>query len=267
MEVSNLSQSLDRALHLLRLLAFTFHGQNTSLKDLSDRANLSPSTAYRLLTTMMQHSMVSQDPDSRMYRLGPDLIAMGMVVRQNLNLRQVALTVMRELTQITGEDSYLAVPDQNDGYFTEVVEGSNPLKIVESIGSRVPLHCGAIRKVLLAHMGEAFIDQYLSRELARFSKSTVVDPADLRMQLADIRTRGYAVTRGEYIPGAVGIGAVVRDHTGQAVASVGIIAPEVRFKADSLKRCVRAVRQAAADISLRIGYVQPLSEAGSANGL
>ena len=101
------------------------------------------------------------------------------------------------------------------------------------------MHCGAIRKVLLAWQTPTFIDEYFRTIIIHDQAFPHVRPDDLREELKKIRQDGYAITRGEYVNDAVGIGAPVFNSEGELAGSIGIIAPEIRIDERTLSQAVR----------------------------
>lgn len=116
----------------------------------------------------------------------------------------------------------------------EKVDGPNHIKVVEEFGYEMYLHCGAIRKVLLAYQSPSFIEEYVNKIIEHDHAFPRVDAGDLRDELKKIRQSGYAITYGEYVNDAVGIGAPVFNSEGELAGSIGIIAPTIRLNSEEL---------------------------------
>ena len=117
------------------------------------------------------------------------------------------------------------------------------------------MHCGAIRKVLLAWQSPTFIDEYFRTIIIHDQAFPHVRPDDLREELKKIRQDGYAITRGEYVNDAVGIGAPVFNSEGELAGSIGIIAPEIRIGSPELLETQRDLVQFyASALSSDLGY-------------
>lgn len=138
--------------------------------------------------------------------------------------------------------------------FLERVSGRYPLKIVDPFGTEVPLHCGSLRKVLLANKSEDYIREYLSKELQVFTENTIHNPVILSKQLKKIKSDGFALTIGEYIEGAVGVAAPIRDKYSKVVASLGIIGPYSRLTEDKHSTLIHLVVKHARELSISLGY-------------
>lgn len=245
-------QSVTRTLELLKILGSK--QKKWAVAELSEISGLAPSTVHRLLMTLKEHRFVAQAPDSSLYYLGPALISLGMAANNYLDIRKSAMPIMEELAAKSEEDAYLAIADGSYGIFVERVPGPHPLKVVGPVLIRVPLHCGAIRKVLLANSSETFIAKFLEGNLDRYTENTIIDSRQLAGQLAQIKRDGFALTVSEYIKEAVGIGAPVYDHYGDVVASLGIIGPTMRITAEKYPDLIGQVKHYAQQLSFALGY-------------
>ena len=245
-------KSLKRALGLLYILGES--NKKCSLGEISQLSELPPSTVHRMLTTLKAERFVSQDEQSSLYYLGPSLVTLGLKASNYLDLREFALPIMEKLAEITGEDTYLAISNNGKGLFLERISGRHPLKIVDPFGTEVPLHCGALRKVLLANKTEDYIEDYLRKELEIYTKNTVHDPEILLKQLKKIRDDGFALTLGEYIKDAVGIAAPIKDKYSKVVASLGIIGPHTRLTKYKHADLIDSVVSHAMELSMALGY-------------
>ena len=201
-------QSLLRAMELLELLKEANH--KYSIAELSESTGLPPSTIHRILQTFCEKKYVIRDERSHTYRLGPALIPLGKAAAKGIRLQDAAHPILAALSASTQEDSYLIIPVGNKGLVIEKVDGPNHLKVVEEFGYEMYLHCGAIRKVLLAFQSPSFIDQYLNNIVIHDNAFPHVESEELRKELEQIRSCGYAITYGDYVNDAAGIGGDVR---------------------------------------------------------
>lgn len=246
-----MSSALRKALEVLMALSVEGTKEGLSVKQLSERTGFPPSTVHRFLQVFKEFGMVDQDEETKNYRLGPQLLRMGLQVRGLLDLREAALPVLKELTARTGEDSYLTVAQGKTGVFLERVEGSRPVKVIELVGKEMPLHRGAARKVLLSFMDDGFIGEYL-KEVEKGEEPP--GPEGLWEEIKKIRKRGYAVTRGDYLDYGFGIAAPVRDFSGAVKASIGIIGVREQLTDEELRHLVEEVKEAARKLSRKLGY-------------
>jgi DNA-binding IclR family transcriptional regulator len=126
------------------------------------------------------------------------------------------------------------------------------------VGQQLRLHAGASSKVLLAFLPGPEMEQILGCiELPSLAPHTITDRALLCAELAVIRQRGYATSFEETDLGAMGVAAPVYDHTGSAVAGVGIAAPLARIPRGRVADVAPLVVDAGRQLSARLGVPVP----------
>lgn len=234
--------------------AFTFQEQDLSLAELSRRLKVHRSTLHRLLLALCRYRLLEQNPRTRRFRLGLRLFELGNQAVAGVQLREVARPHLRELTAETGETSHLVVLDEGEALYLEKFESSNALRMPSRVGRRVPAHCTAVGKVLLAHLPEQELDGVLqARGLGRFTAHTLTTPQALKAELRRIRERGYAVDNEEIEEGLRCVGAPVRNYTGEVVGSVSIAGPSSRLTWERLPQLEERVMACAAAISRDLG--------------
>src|SRR3569833_255555 len=91
-------QVLERTFSLLDVLAE--HRDPVSLKEISERTGLHPSTAHRILNDLAAGRLVVR-PEAGSYRLGMRLLVLGNLLMARLDVRDAALAPMRELHKLT----------------------------------------------------------------------------------------------------------------------------------------------------------------------
>ena len=220
--------------------------RNFSIAELAEAMELPPSTVHRILQTFCEKKYVIRDDRSHTYRLGPALIPLGKAAARGIRLQDAAHSILTQLAKQTKEDAYLVIPVGNKGLVIEKVDGPSHLKVVEEFGYEGYMHCGAT---------PTFIDEYFRTIIIHDQAFPHVRPDDLREELKKIRQDGYAITRGEYVNDAVGIGAPVFNSEGELAGSIGIIAPEIRIDSPELLETQRDLVQFyASALSSDLGY-------------
>lgn len=247
-------QSLVRAMEVLEHLRRA--DKSCSLAELSQMSGLPSSTVHRILQTFCSANYVTRDAKTHLYRLGTALIPLGMAATRRLRLRDSAMPVLKDLMKMTKEDVFLIILSGYQGMVLEKIEGPNPLKVIERFGNEVDLHCGGSRRALLAFQSDDFVRDYIQKHLRSRGNFSPEDERRLVDGLRRIREEGVAISRGDYIPDAVGIGAPVFDMNGKAVASIGLIAPQSRTTRAQEEEFKVLVRQHATHLSSLLGFVQ-----------
>ena len=246
-------QSVTRSLLLLQTLGQAH--KKCSLTELCETTNLAPSTIHRLLLTLKESRFISQDPASAKYFLGPALITLGIRASNYLNLRELARPILADLAANSKEDAYLSLIDGESAIMAESAYGPQPLKVIYPLTSAIPLHSGAARKVLLAYQEPNFIQNYLTKELFKYTENTTTDAKKLQLQLEEIRKNGYSVTIGESFNGALGICSPVLDSFGHIAAGIGLSCPRVRVTEADTPDLIKLVKEHAQQLSTALGYV------------
>jgi DNA-binding IclR family transcriptional regulator len=242
-------ESVRRALRILG--CFGPGRGELGVTDVAGMLNMHKSTVHRLLLTLEQEGFVRQV--SGRYALTWRLleIASGIPVRDGI--RQTALRHLAKLSEQTGETAHLAVLYSGEVLYVEKVEGTRALRMPSAVGRRVPLHCTALGKVLLAGLDEHESRHLMfSAPLTRFTPDTVTDPMALREQISQVRRQGYAIDREEIEEGLGCIGAPVVAGDGSTCAGISISGPASRLEA-RLEDNVAAVRDTAAALSAELG--------------
>lgn len=249
-----MATSLEKALKVLEALWRAPNGKGVSIRDLAHQTSLPPSTVHRFLQGFRQYDLVEQDEATRDYRLGYKILLMGLKVRSGLDVTREAHPILEQLSTATGEDAFLVIPRGNVGIFLQGVEGSHPIRVVETYGAQIPLHCGASRKAILAFKDDAWIEDYIRRGLTSLTEKSITNPDKLWAEIRQIRQQGYATSSGEYTEYAFGVAAPVRDFTGTVVASIGIIGLQMRYTEENLPLFISEVKKAGRGLSLRLGW-------------
>lgn len=245
-------QSLIKASLILEYLR-SAHREFT-IAEISENVGIPPSTAHRILSTLIHCGYVAKDDRTHLYALGPGLIPLGIAATANINPQRTAYEVLKKLTEETGEDSFLIIKSGHKGMVISKVEGNHTLKIVENFGLEIDLHCGAIRKVILANQSPEYIDEYISQGLTDYLAGEV-DEQQLRDELEQIRKTGISTSQSEYISDAAGIGAPVFDYNDELLGAIGIVAPIERVESNGNKeKFIEAVKSHAQILSKKLGW-------------
>ncbi len=242
-------QVLERMVSLLDGLAQ--QPDPVSLKDLSIRTGLHPSTAHRILNDLVWARFVDRvEPGT--YQLGMRLLELGNLVKARLNVRDAALGPMRELHRITAQPVNLSIRQADEiVYIERAVSERSGMQVVRAVGGRAPLHLTSVGKLFLAADNTRLIQGYVARTgLPGHTRNSITDPAMLERELALVRARGYARDNEELELGVRCIAAGIRDDTGQLVAGLSISAP-ADFVQDGW---IELLCKTATQISSALGY-------------
>jgi IclR family transcriptional regulator, KDG regulon repressor len=228
------------------------------LLELSEAASLPVSTLHRIITVLKRHGIVTQDPQSKKYRLGYAAIDLGRRAASSLPIRQAADPVMRRLAEETGETVVLTVVnDAHDrAVCIERIESRHDLRLHLEVGEQSPLHAGASSKVLLAYFRADDVEALARRAgLPQLARNTITRLEDLQDELGRIRDAGYAYSSEETDTGAWGVAAPILDPEARALAALGIASPTSRHSDDAEERFVGLVVQGSQEVARSLGLV------------
>lgn len=215
-----------------------------------------PSTTHRVLASLVELDVLREE--NGRYRVGPEAQRLARLVgfgQPDLGSAEAAL---RQLTQETGESSILGVADlDHDRYRLErVVNSTHPLRYVHPLFEWTPVHIGAVGIAILSGLDDATRDAHLESSLKAYTEETPTDPRLVDEAARVARRQGWALTRGQKLPGALGIAAPIHAlQSGQVVVAgaVSLTIPEPRFDYQDLQKLHTAVRACATSISERWG--------------
>jgi IclR family pca regulon transcriptional regulator len=252
------SQSLERGLALLS--AFTSTRPLIGVSDLAREVGLSRSSAHRYIATLAALGYLEQDRPTRKYRLGPRVLDLGFSAINSMELRQIALPDLQQLSDATGHTVNMAVLDGLDIVYVERCRsasiGQREIDLNLHVGSRLPAYCTSMGKVLLAGLApDALEERLASMELSRRGPNTIVGVKALVSELERVREEGLAVNNEELAYGLRSIAAPVRRHDGNVVAAINLaVHRSLVSMEDLVARLGPQLRTTAREISLRSGY-------------
>ncbi len=245
-------RAVDRALKVLILLAHTPTGMDATA--LARGAELHVSTVFRILQTLKLRNFVVEGPGS-LYRIGPKAFEVGSSFLQSASLQSQGQAMVERLSEETGETASLGILDSDEVLYLAIAHGQRELGIQSNVGTRHPLYCTALGKILMADLAWADAHDLLSRiERAQMTVNTIVDIDRLRKELRTVARQGYALDAEERTIGIGAVGAPVRDHSGRVVAAISAAGPAFRILGPHHEFLISQVRKLAAEFSAVLGY-------------
>ncbi|GAA4091439.1 IclR family transcriptional regulator [Nocardioides kongjuensis] len=230
----------------LRLIleSFTIEDDQISLSDLARRTGISKASVHRLAQELLAWGMLERAGQE--YRLGMRAFELGSRVPRFRVLRDSVRPAMEQLHQETREVVHLGVLDGQEVLYLEKVSASPQAARPSRIAGRMPLHCTASGKVLLAHAPSALLEDVIAQGLPRVSAGTVIAPGLLLEQVRQVRERGYAVEQEETTVGYSSVAVPLYGGSGLVLGALSLTAPTFRVDVDrlvaQLRRTVRRIR-------------------------
>ena len=252
------SRSLERGLAILS--TFTATKPLLGVSEVAREVGLSRSSAHRYIATLTKLRYLEQDAPSRRYRLGPRVFDLGFSAINSMELRQIAVPALQELSDSTGHTVNMAVLDGADIVYIErcrsASQGQREIDLNLHVGSRLPAYCTSMGKVLLAGLPPEELETHVARiDFARRGPNTITARAALLEELALVRERGLAVNNEELAYGLRSIAVPVRGQSGEVVAAMNLAVHRSLVSMEDLVVRLAPVLQATArGISLRSGF-------------
>ena len=246
-------KSAARAMYVLDVLARDAEGQ--SFAELQERTGWPRSSLFNLLRTLVETGHIDFDPRSRRYSVGLRIWEAGQAYSRASNLRRVAQPLLEVAAAALQETVQLAILDGLDNVYVGKADSSQHLRLVSSVGSRLPAHATGLGKVLLAHEPESELQERLAGiELEQFTNNTITTVDGLFEELKRVRELGYAIDHGEYTTGVYCVAVPVRGRNGEVVAAISSSVPEPRVDDDLKGSMHEVLNDTAARISAALGF-------------
>lgn len=246
--------TVGRVVALLEALAHTQDG--VGIRPLARETGIDRSAVSRLLRQLSDLGFAQPDSAAR-YVIGPRLYALAGAIASHDALRSAAQPVIDALAARFNETTYLAVLEESHVVYRDRVESRQPIRYVAELGEPAPLHAGAAGRAILAGMDDTEFDEWLrTADLSRVTPSTPHDADSLRQLRATDRRRGYAISRGERVPGGGAVAAWFHGSDGRVVGSLVATSPIERLPRQREREMGEALAAAARTLAWRLGNGQ-----------
>jgi IclR family acetate operon transcriptional repressor len=246
------SSTVEKAFSILELVSQKEAG-GTSLAEVSKYLHVSKSTAHRYLTTLEELDVLRRD-DSDEFNLGPKLIELSGAFLSRQDLRNESQASLEQLAAQTEETVHLAIPSGDEVVYIAKVDSPHSVRMASHIGALNPMHCTALGKAILAHFPPDRVNEIMARGLPRRTSHTLTTPERLRDELERVRTQGIATDDQENELGVRCAGAPIFDYAGKVVGAISVSGPAVRITKERVIEMGPLVKQAAREISRRMGH-------------
>ncbi|WP_273926086.1 IclR family transcriptional regulator [Curvibacter microcysteis] len=246
-------QVIERMFALIDVLAS--REEAISLKEISEKTGLHPSTTHRILNDLATGRFVDR-PEAGNYRLGMRLLELGNLVKARLSVRDAALHPMRELHKLIQQPVNLSMRQGDEIVYVErAYSERSGMQVVRAIGGRAPLHLTSVGKLFLSVDDPQKVRAYATRTgLAGHTRNSITQLPVLERELSKARQYGIARDNEELELGVRCMAAGIHDDQGKLVAGLSISAPADRLDEGWLPK----LEATASEISEALGYKAPL---------
>jgi DNA-binding IclR family transcriptional regulator len=246
-------QSLDRALDLLEALA---SAGELGVSDLAAATGLVPSTAHRLLSTLVERGYAAQSAAGGRYLIGYKLLELASGLQDRVErLRLAAREHLEAIQRETGETTNLVVLEGREVVYVDKVDGTRSVRLFLEVGRAIPAHTSGAGKAILAWRAPEDIAALLAgAPLARSTRHTITTLDGLHEEFARIRRRGFATDNEEHEEGVACVGTPVFDHRGISIAALSVSGPTPRILNADTADLGALLREHAEAVSIKLGY-------------
>lgn len=238
--------ALGRAVALLEAVAREPGLKFTSIRERLDMPN---SSTHHLISTMCELGLIKQRPAGG-YGLGLKLLELASIARESADLQRDAMPILREFAQRVQLTCNLGVLERSEAVYIARVEGARDIIVKSHVGQRFAVNCSALGKCLVAGLPPEQLDVVIAN--LTFDKrmpKTITNAADLRLQLAEVLRRGWALDDEEQAPNCRCIAAPIRDRDGAVVAALSVVGTLKQIEDGRIERLAAQVIDAASAIS------------------
>lgn len=246
--------ALERAFDILELFV---DEHELSAPEITAKLGLPRTTVHELLGTLTTRGYLAPaDRDSNRFRLGVRCLPLGSAYAERLDLAREGRLVAEEISGQCNETVHIGLLEGTDVFYVAKVDSGHPVRMVSAVGRRLPAHCTAVGKVLLAALTSNQLNElYAGVPLTAMTGNSITNRKVLRRELDKITANG-GVAR-EYCESNEAVACVaapVRDQSGAVAAAMSIAVPILRWDDDVEVGLAEFVRNGAAELSERLGY-------------
>ncbi len=245
------AQAVERAVAVLR--AFEHEPGDLGVSDVAKAVGLTVSTAHRHLRALCAGGLLTQDPRTERYQLGPALVVLGRLAEERLGYAR-ALPALQALAADTGESVNLGILAGSDVLVVIDVPSGQPLRFDQAPGSRVPAHTSAMGKCLLAHQRDIATTVAALPHLEAATAKTITSRQRLQTELETVRRQGWALNDEERNPGVRAVAAPVLDGR-RAVAAIAVQGPTIRMTKRRVHEIATRIREAATTVAPHLAAI------------
>lgn len=247
-------QSLERAFDVMD--CFKDSQPELGVREIARQLDLHPSTVGRLLTTLNSHGVLTQDRETRLYRMGPKVLKWSSVYTRNLDLQTEARPFMVDLQRLTEETVSLDIPSGPTRICIERIVSQHNLRWVKQLGEVMPFYASASGRVLMSFLPGEQRERILKHmKFEPLTPHTTTDPALFREELELTKRRGYAISESERVVGVCCVAAPIFGASAGILGALTVSGPSTRFSESRIRDHAELLIKTTREISQAMGYI------------
>ena len=232
--------------------------EGLSNAEISRKLQIPKSSASYILRTLETQGYLNRDPQSGKYRVGLKILSLSRGALSGIDVREVALPIMRRLVEKTSLTCHLAILDGSEAVYIEKVEPPGFIRMDTWVGRRMRVHATSVGKSLAAYIPQQRLEAILADAgMEKRTPKTITTLPKFLKELEKVRAQGYAIDDEENNLDARCVGAPVFNQHGGVEAAVGLSGTIHQVNAQTMPRIVESLKEAARHLSMQLGYRPP----------
>lgn len=247
--------NLEKGLAIIEYLSLHIKGR--SLQEIRIALDISQTTTYRILNTLVRLDYLLYNEESKRYKLSLKVLNLGFRSLNEHNLLETVLPHLRDLRDRVKETACFGVLGDEKGIFIEQAQGVHTFHFVLSPGKPFELHCSAPGKAIMAYLPKTVRERYLSyMKFEKYNERTITTRKAYLEELDKVYQQGYAMDNEEELSGVICIGAPIINFTGYPCGAIWISGPKDRLTTPIFDHSVASIKEVAANISHDLGFIK-----------
>lgn len=212
-------QSLVRGLAVIQ--AFGQERQSMTLTEVAGATGMTRAAARRFLLTLEDLGFVASD--GKHFSLTPHILRLGYAYLSSMCWWHIAQPYMEEVAKKVQESCSAAALDGDEIVYVARVPASRIMSVNLSIGTRLPVYCTSMGRVLLSYQTPQEIDRFIERTvLEKRTPRTIGDADAFRAEIMKVRAQGFSVIDEELEAGVRSIAVPILDRNGRCIAAMNV---------------------------------------------
>jgi IclR family KDG regulon transcriptional repressor len=236
--------------------AMADYGDSIGVSELAKKVGENKPRAYRHLRTLLNRGYVKQDAQTDKYFLSMKLFHLGQSIAAGTSFVQEARSEMSLLRQLTGQTVTIGQVEDGGVRILDILKHRSDIEITTPPGTLFDFHSSAQGKIALAFGAKPLLEKVIMKKLKCHTEHTTTDGDSLRSEVAKVTANGWAAAPEEALVGINALAAPVFDAGGKLVGTLTIVGSIQHLPAEPSPAVINAVRNAAASISARLGYLE-----------
>lgn len=243
-------KSLQKSLEILNCFV---QKPSLGITEIATMMNLNKSNVHSILSTFKAMDYLEQDPESGKYHLGLGVFTLCRALGDSFSITQVSKPYLQELSNMTNERVYLAIPNEDNVIYLEAMYPAESAGLMRTImGEKAKMYCTGIGKAMMAYLPKEQIEEYTKKALVAFTENTITDKELLIKNLELTKVRGYAIDDMEHEFGVRCVAMPILNRQGNVEAAVSISAPSLRLTDEKIPELAKMLKETIHKIEKRL---------------